>query len=68
VVRSAADDRLDSGATTAVTPVTAAPATVSAPIAWGGDVSPALRDRPTGKSGVTIRVFRGGKDTEEVKF
>jgi pilus assembly protein CpaB len=38
------------------------------PIAWSGDVSPALRDRPVGKSGVAIRVHRGTKDAEEVKF
>jgi pilus assembly protein CpaB len=38
------------------------------PIAWSGDVSPALRDRPAGKSGVAIRVHRGSKEAEEVKF
>ncbi len=64
VVRSAADDQpaTDNDASTAPTPPE------SAPIAWSGDVSPALRDRTGGKAATTIRVHHGAKDVEEVKF
>jgi pilus assembly protein CpaB len=65
VVRSAADDQATAGTEvpdTALLPPPAAPA-----IAWGGDVSPALRAHPSDKAANTIRVNRG-KDVEEVKF
>ncbi|CAH2602023.1 Flp pilus assembly protein CpaB [Rhodovastum atsumiense] len=58
VVRSAADDA----------PADNLAATSSHPIAWSGDVSPALRDRGPGRAGGTIRVHHGTKETEEVKF
>ncbi len=38
------------------------------PIAWGGDVSTALRDLPTGKAGLSVRVFSGSTDPKEIKF
>jgi pilus assembly protein CpaB len=65
VVRSAADDRpavTTEGSDTASAPTPAPPA-----IAWGGDVSPALRDHTTEKAGTTIRV-NNGKESVEVKF
>lgn len=64
VVRSAADDVSPEGSEvpdTASVPPPAPPA-----IAWGGDVSPALRDHSGGKT-TTIRVNHG-KDVEEVHF
>lgn len=65
VVRSAADDQPLAG--TEVPDTASIPPPTPAAIAWGGDVSPALRDRPSGKTGGTIRVNRG-KDVEEVHF
>jgi pilus assembly protein CpaB len=64
IVRSAADDMAPNGTElpdTASVPPPAPPA-----IAWGGDVSPALREHTSGKGGI-IRVNRG-KDVEEVRF
>ncbi len=62
VVRSAADDQPGAETSSSTVP----PAT--APIAWGGDVSPALRDHLPGTSGGVIRINRGTKDVEEVRF
>jgi pilus assembly protein CpaB len=65
VVRSAADDQAAPGIeipNTASLPPPLAPA-----IAWGGDVSPALRLHPHDKAANIIRVNRG-KDVEEVKL
>jgi pilus assembly protein CpaB len=66
VVRSAASDQVAAASGPARAGV--APPSGSPPIAWSGDVSPALRDRPVGKAGVAIRVHLGTKDAEEVKF
>ena len=46
----------------------AAPMASGVPIAWGGDVSPALRERPGTRPGTMMRVFSGPKPAEEVKF
>jgi pilus assembly protein CpaB len=64
VVRSAADDMAPAG--TAIPDTASVPPTAPPAIAWGGDVSPALRDHASGKS-ATIRVNHG-KDLEEVHF
>jgi pilus assembly protein CpaB len=64
VVRSAADDMAPAG--TEVPDTASVPPPAPPAIAWGGDVSPALRDHTGGKS-ATIRVNRG-KDVEEVHF
>ena len=65
VVRSAADDQPSSG--TEVPDTASVPPPAPAAIAWGGDVSPALRDHASGKTASTIRVNRG-KDVEEIHF
>jgi pilus assembly protein CpaB len=65
VVRSAADDQ--AAAATEVPDTAAVPTPAPPAIAWGGDVSPALRDHPNDKAENIIRVNRG-KDVEEVKF
>jgi pilus assembly protein CpaB len=65
VVRAAAEGQAAAGAGLKAGTV---PSSAGSPIAWGGDVSPALRDHPVNKAGVSIRVYRGSKDSEEVKF
>jgi pilus assembly protein CpaB len=65
VVRAAAEDQAAAGAGPKRGAV---PQSADAPIAWSGDVSPALRDHPVNKAGVSIRVYRGSKDSEEIKF
>jgi len=65
VVRSAADDQVQAG--TEIPDTASLPPPAPAAIAWGGDVSPALRDHTSGKTASTIRVNRG-KDVEEVHF
>jgi pilus assembly protein CpaB len=65
VVRSAADDQPVAG--TEVPDTASLPPPAPAAIAWGGDVSPALRDHTSNKTAKTIRVNRG-KDVEEVHF
>jgi pilus assembly protein CpaB len=72
VVRSAAGDG-DSGTnpespTRTACPVTQAQPAGDVPIAWGGDVSPALRDHPGAKNGAVVRMYFGPKEAEEVKF
>jgi pilus assembly protein CpaB len=72
VVRSAANDDADLGI--AVTPVGPAAAHAvtgtgtDVPIAWGGDVSPALRVHAGPDRGAVVRVYTGPKSAEEVKF
>jgi pilus assembly protein CpaB len=45
------------------------PAGSDVPIAWGGDVSPALRDHPGTRAGSLVRVYSGPKDQpSEIKF
>lgn len=75
VVRSAADNQAPSGtsAASAAGPEqagNAAPAEQpeTAPIAWAGDVSPALRERNGGRNGVSIRLYHGPTTMDEVKF
>ncbi len=75
VIRSAADDQPANGSSAAgsnilFNPPTAssAPASAPSPIAWSGDVSPALREHPSVKAGNAIRVYRGAKDPDEVRF
>jgi pilus assembly protein CpaB len=62
VVRSAAeDDKIgdkDAPAGSTATP----------PVAWAGDVSPALRDHPPNKSGESIHLYHGPGAVDEVKF
>jgi pilus assembly protein CpaB len=65
VVRSAADDQPSGG--TEVPDTASIPPPAPPAIAWGGDVSPALRDHSGGKTASTIRVNHG-KDLEEVHF
>jgi Flp pilus assembly protein CpaB len=72
VVRSAAGEG-DSEANAETLIKGACPATRQqpiggAPIAWGGDVSPALRDHSGAKSGAVVRMYIGPKVAEEVKF
>ena len=63
-MRAAADDRPASG-----TGALVATSPVSVPIAWGGDVSPALREHPGARSaGNSILIYRGSKDADEVRF
>ena len=65
VVRSAADDQPAADSDVAGSAPVAPPE--QAPIAWSGDVSPALREHG-GKAATTIRVHHGAKEVEEVKF
>ncbi len=70
VVRSAADDQ--PAGSPEIPDTAAVPAPAPAAIAWGGDVSSALRDHPASKTESAtpphvIRVNRG-KDVEEMKF
>ena len=67
MVRSAADDQPAADNEAEPAPRRRRPSS-RAPIAWSGDVSPALRDRTAGKAATTIRVHHGAKDVEEVKF
>lgn len=46
----------------------AAASDAAVPIAWSGDVSPALRERPSAKAGTMVRVHSGANAAEEVKF
>ena len=46
---------------------TARPPSADVPIAWSGDVSPALRERPSAKAGTLMHVYSGQK-SEEHKF
>jgi pilus assembly protein CpaB len=67
VVRSAADDQqvsTDQPTTGAMAPVTPPP-----PIAWAGDVSPALRShKSTGQSGRTIHLFHGPGTVDVMRY
>jgi pilus assembly protein CpaB len=62
VVRSATEDDQVAGS--------GAPGTASEqpPIAWAGDVSPALRDHTKGVTGNSIHLYHGPTSVDEVKF
>jgi pilus assembly protein CpaB len=59
VVRSAADDQALTGV---------APSLVPPPIAWAGDVSPALRDHKTAQVGRSIHLYHGPGTVDEARY
>jgi pilus assembly protein CpaB len=62
VVRSAMEDDQTGGSGTPGTPAD------QPPIAWAGDVSPALRDHTKGVTGNSIHLYHGPTSVDEVKF
>ena len=75
VIRSAADNQTTAGAMpgtagagTAGAGTAAGAPPDAAPIAWAGDVSPALRDHNSGRNGVSIRLYHGPANMDEVRF
>jgi pilus assembly protein CpaB len=63
VVRSATEDDQAAGPGTSATSSEQPP-----PIAWAGDVSPALRDHTKGVTGNSIHLYHGPSAVDEVKF
>ena len=72
VVRSAADNNrptTDTSDTASPVVGTSPPdSSETAPIAWAGDVSPALRETSGGRNGGIIRLYDGPGKMGEVKF